>query len=265
MDGYDSPVGSLAERCSGVVLPGMWNVGLGYGRYYLLSGKYPAIHTGLDIALEPYGGYGEPVCAAADGVVTFSRDVTGTTWRNLVIVNHGGLCSRYAHLKTRLVRAGDIVVRGQQLGELGNADGAFAPHLHFDLAPGDTLVKTPTNWPGDDIAAVRRLYVDPLAYIRGHRPMSVDRIIALAKQIEVEAASLQIAPPTPPQTTTMYITADGVRGRGGPGLTYPILKLFNAGDEIGFLDEANGWKHVARPIDCYISSQYVSATKPNPT
>lgn len=263
MDGFDSPVGTLAERCGSVVLPGLWNCGLGYGVYYLLSGTSPAYHTGADIALEPYGGYGQPVYAVADGTVTFSKDVTGTTWRNLIVLDHGDVCSRYGHLKTRLVQPRDTVYRGQQIGTLGNADGAFAPHLHFDISPGQYLSRVPWDWPGPNLAAVRQKYVDPLVYIREHRPMLSDQIIALAKQIETLAAQLEPAPPPPPVVTTpMWVIADGVRGRSGPGLTFSILHLFNTGDAVGKVDEQNGWTHVATPLDCWISSQYVGATNP---
>lgn len=266
-DGYDSPVGSLAERCSDVIPPGLWNVGLGYGIYYLLSNKYPAYHTGADIALEPYGGYGQPIYAIANGVVTFSKDVIGTTWRNLVIVQHSNadgstLCSRYAHLKVRLVKAGDTVLRGQQIGELGNANGAFSPHLHLDAAPGNTLVTTPTNWPGNDMATVRRLYVDIIAYIRGRRPMFEDQIIALANQMATLAQAHKNAPPP---TTPMYVIANvtNLRIRSAPaGDPTSIVGFLKTGDVVGKVGEQPDWTKILTPVEGYVSTQYLSAARP---
>lgn len=41
--------------------------------------------------------------------------------------------SLYAHCDTLLVREGDRVARGQQIGTIGNAHGIYAAHLHFEI------------------------------------------------------------------------------------------------------------------------------------
>jgi murein DD-endopeptidase MepM/ murein hydrolase activator NlpD len=46
--------------------------------------------------------------------------------------------SRYVHLDKRLVKKGDTVIRGQQIGTLGSTGllaGGF-PHLHFEIRSG---------------------------------------------------------------------------------------------------------------------------------
>ena len=85
-------------------------------------------HSGLDIT----GDRGQPVFATADGVVEF------TGWNgdygNMVTINHSfGLVTRYAHLSTMLVRAGDRVERGQTIAQIGTTGRVTGPHLHYEL------------------------------------------------------------------------------------------------------------------------------------
>jgi murein DD-endopeptidase MepM/ murein hydrolase activator NlpD len=83
---------------------------------------------------------GDPVYAIADGRVFFARDVQGG-WGNVVRIVHrcpmGDTVpfveSLYGHLDTVLVRNGDFVRRGQQIGTIGDAHGLYSPHLHLEL------------------------------------------------------------------------------------------------------------------------------------
>ena len=65
-----------------------------------------------------------------------------------------------------IVKVGDRVVRGQQISKVGNADGLFAYHLHFDLTYDPVIKTVPGHWPGDNPALVRRMFVDPKEFIR---------------------------------------------------------------------------------------------------
>jgi murein DD-endopeptidase MepM/ murein hydrolase activator NlpD len=92
-------------------------------------------------------------------------------WKNVIVIEHPlpeegrVLYARYAHVASLLVRPNDVVARGQQICTIGQ----YAPnnyHLHLDLTY-DPLMKTvPGHWPGDNAALVRRLYVDPMAFIK---------------------------------------------------------------------------------------------------
>ena len=57
-----------------------------------------------------------------------------TEYGNMVDINHdNGLTTRYAHLSLMKVKVGDVVLKGQKLGELGMTGRATGPHLHFEV------------------------------------------------------------------------------------------------------------------------------------
>lgn len=103
-------------------------VGSGFGfRSDPFSGR-TALHTGLDFPTDT----GTPVLAAAGGMVLLTE--THPAYGNLVEIDHGnGLVTRYAHNSKLLVKAGDIVRRGQTISEVGNSGRSTGPHLHFEV------------------------------------------------------------------------------------------------------------------------------------
>ncbi len=97
-------------------------------------------HEGIDII----GKTGTPVIAAAAGIVKSSY--YEPFYGNRVVIDHGkdenGLFirSKYFHLKKRLVKNGDKVARGQQIGTLGSTGlTAPFPHLHYEVRVGVRL------------------------------------------------------------------------------------------------------------------------------
>ena len=106
-------------------------VGSGYGWRIDPFTGHSALHTGLDFQAE----LGTPVLAAAGGVVV-AQDVH-PAYGNVVEIDHGnGLVTRYAHLSRFLVRQGDLVRRGQKIGEVGTSGRSTGPHLHFEVLVG---------------------------------------------------------------------------------------------------------------------------------
>ena len=90
-------------------------------------------HNGIDIALRT----GDPIHAAFDGRVRYSRYNMGG-FGNLVIIRHtNGLESYYGHLSRRNVKAGDFVKAGQVIGYGGSTGRSRGPHLHFELRYAD--------------------------------------------------------------------------------------------------------------------------------
>jgi lipoprotein NlpD len=83
---------------------------------------------GVDIA----GKGGQPVRAAADGVVVYSGSgLVG--YGELVIVKHDDQwLSAYGHNRARLVNEGQLVKAGQQIAEMGRS-GASRDMLHFEI------------------------------------------------------------------------------------------------------------------------------------
>lgn len=165
---FDSPLGTPAQRDQ-PAWPGGWFEATSYGEYYTATGK-GAYHTGADLNLPNYGDVGQPVHASAAGVVVYVGPWAG--WqRQLVCIQHtGGIWTRYAHLDQVSVTKGQTVQRGQHLGNIGdyNNDGAPSDHLHFDIARIDLGAK-PGDWPGMDLARVKRDYIDPKPWINAHR------------------------------------------------------------------------------------------------
>lgn len=119
-------------RAIHLALPGTWPAdGLlssGFGWRRDPYGRRLAFHSGIDVAAD----VGEPVYVAADGVVLAS-DYEGA-YGNMVLVEHGfGISTLYAHLSRRLVKAGDRVAAGDEIGRVGNTGRSTGPHLHFEL------------------------------------------------------------------------------------------------------------------------------------
>ena len=77
------------------------------------------------------GRVGESVKSAADGVVVYSGNgLVG--YGELIIVKHNDQwLSAYGHNRKRLVKENDRVTRGQQIAEMGSANGQ--PQLHFEI------------------------------------------------------------------------------------------------------------------------------------
>lgn len=98
--------------------------------------KIPKMHSGLDFA----GTKGETVYATGNGkVIEVSRSFLG--YGNEVVVDHGfGYRTRYAHLSSIDVKEGQLVQRGEKLGELGNSGRSTGPHLHYEVLYRDKRV-----------------------------------------------------------------------------------------------------------------------------
>jgi murein DD-endopeptidase MepM/ murein hydrolase activator NlpD len=87
-----------------------------------------ALHTGLDFQAMT----GTGILAAAGGVVV-TQEVR-PDYGNMIEVDHGkDLITRYAHASRVYVKKGDLIKRGQRLGEVGTTGRSTGPHLHFEV------------------------------------------------------------------------------------------------------------------------------------
>jgi murein DD-endopeptidase MepM/ murein hydrolase activator NlpD len=89
---------------------------------------YTRMHSGVDYA----AGYGAPIFAVSDGIVTYSGRHGGHG--KYVRIEHGsGLGSGYAHMSSIAVDAGSRVRAGQVIGYVGSTGLSTGPHLHFEV------------------------------------------------------------------------------------------------------------------------------------
>lgn len=174
-DGYDSPVGTLVERRSSKMWPGLWIDASPFGQLYFVGTPSEAYHTGADLNLPADADRHTPVYAAASGVVVFASRLP--VWGNVVVIRHDPLATnrkvmygRYGHVEDINVQVGQRVARGEQIARVGNAFGQYAYHLHFDLSPTTILESQPQHWPGKDYLDLVRNYVNPRDFIAGNRP-----------------------------------------------------------------------------------------------
>jgi len=87
-----------------------------------------AMHAGVDFAAP----VGTPIYAAAGGVVASAE--THSVFGNMVSIDHGNqLSTLYAHASRLVVKAGDIVKKGQKIAEVGTTGRSTGPHLHFEV------------------------------------------------------------------------------------------------------------------------------------
>jgi murein DD-endopeptidase MepM/ murein hydrolase activator NlpD len=112
---------------------------------------------------------GDPVKAVAHGVVLMAGDA-GKGWGNVVRLLHNAgtddkpeyVESLYAHLDSMTVSVGKRVERGQVIGTIGTAKGAYLAHLHLELR--DSL-----DMPiGRGYSKNARGYLNPTAFIESH-------------------------------------------------------------------------------------------------
>ena len=95
------------------------------------GGEAGSYHSGLDIAT---GESGTPYVAPADGVVVLAAESPLSLEGLLLIIDHGGgLNSAFLHSSRLVVREGDLVRRGQHIGDIGATGRATGPHLHWSL------------------------------------------------------------------------------------------------------------------------------------
>lgn len=153
-----------------------WVVSSEYALDLIRVGADMRTYDGDGTRLENYATFGQPILAAADGVVVAARgdrednqamlrrpgeafdaymarvqemqqailmaDGFEGAAGNYVLIRHeGGEHSLYAHMRqgSIAVAPGDVVRAGQRIGEAGSSGNSTEPHLHFQLIDGPDL------------------------------------------------------------------------------------------------------------------------------
>ena len=111
-------------------------------RSYIYKGKKvdQQVHLGYDFAVSQH----VPVAAANDGRVVWAADLG--IYGNCIVLDHGyGLQSIYGHLSRIDVKPGDLVKKGQTMGNSGSTGLAGGDHLHFSMQV-DGVQINPLEW-----------------------------------------------------------------------------------------------------------------------
>lgn len=116
-----------------------------FGIRRIVNGKLlpDYFHSGLDFA----AGMGSPIYATAPGTVVLAQG--GGVFKlhgNMVAIDHGqGVVSFYIHMKKVLVKAGQVVKQGEEIGLVGQTGRANGPHLHFSIYV-NQVASSPLQW-----------------------------------------------------------------------------------------------------------------------
>jgi hypothetical protein len=150
-----------ADRASG---------GQDFGRH---RSRYNGYHAGEDWR-GPGGrqaSFGEPVYSIGHGMVTYAAPLGWGVDQGVLIVRHvfadgSSVLSFYGHLDppSVVLRAGDCVTRGQQVGQIGKP--RTSPHLHFEVRTHMPNEPGPGYWPVDPTLAG---WKPPSQFIWDHR------------------------------------------------------------------------------------------------
>ncbi len=101
--------------------------------------RWGRMHNGTDFA----ASHGTPIYATADGVIYSAG--WGQGYGKLVKIQHAfGIETRYAHMSKILVKVGQRVSRGQQIGAMGNTGRSTGTHLHYEVRVGGNAVNPMT-------------------------------------------------------------------------------------------------------------------------
>jgi murein DD-endopeptidase MepM/ murein hydrolase activator NlpD len=124
-------------------------------------------HLGSDWNARGRNDFGDPVYVVANGWVSMVENLYGG-WGKVVTVVHRlpngkEVESLYAHFDTVAVEYGDTLVRGQVIGTVGDAEGVYGPHLHFELR--DEVGLGVGGGYGEDEG-----YLNPTRFIEANRP-----------------------------------------------------------------------------------------------
>lgn len=172
---YDPLVGPIAanaltspiDSTSAVVIPpgSGWRITLRYAAV-LHNEDYPAFHkkhhSGIDIYR--WNGHKAPVYAMRPGAVIDSVYLPKGFGNTVTIEHDDGTCLRYTHLDKKLVKKGDRVVRGQQIGTVGKgAKEIYPAHLHLDMPRSSAYARARTYY--GTVAEVAERFIDPLSRI----------------------------------------------------------------------------------------------------
>ena len=146
--------------------------------YHKARGMTPNGHLGDDWDGDGGGNtdLGDPIYCCGTGIVVLAGNMH-MGWGNVVMVRHTfrepaegnaikTVDSLYGHLDTIMVRVGEIVGRGQQIGTMGTAFGLYDAHLHFEIRKNINIGMYRSMFARD-----YSNYYDPTEFVNSHRQL----------------------------------------------------------------------------------------------
>jgi murein DD-endopeptidase MepM/ murein hydrolase activator NlpD len=126
--------------------PGSYRVSSGFGPrapFRTDSGRMSTSnHQGVDMSAPS----GTPIGAAGPGKVIQAGWIGGYGWA-VYIQHRNGMVTRYGHMRDRpMVRVGQRVQGGQQIGKVGSTGNSTGPHLHFEVRSANGSAQNPTHY-----------------------------------------------------------------------------------------------------------------------
>jgi len=117
------------------VLPNEARMDFNFGERRVLNGRTSSVHSGVDIDAD----MGSTIIASNSGKVVLAADIYFSG--NTVILDHGlGVFTSYLHMSKLLVKTGDLVRKGDVIGEVGSTGRSTGPHLHWSVRVFDSRV-----------------------------------------------------------------------------------------------------------------------------
>lgn len=112
----------------------------GYGLRIDPIYKTVKFHSGMDFSANP----GTPIYVTGNGRVV--KAGWEGLYGNCIVVDHGfGYVTKYAHMSKIIAHAGQRVVRGEIIGEVGSTGKSTGPHLHYEVHVKGKIVN-PVNY-----------------------------------------------------------------------------------------------------------------------
>ena len=110
---------------------------------------------------------GDPIYAISNGYLHFAENIGGG-WGNIIRIWHqkedGTIVeSLYAHCDEIMIEAGTFVNKGKQIATIGNCNGKYYAHLHFEIR--DDVELSIGGGYGENTNG----YLDPTEFIKANR------------------------------------------------------------------------------------------------
>ena len=119
----------LSQLPTGSPIENNFGLSSNYGSRMDPFSQQLSYHAGVDFSAPA----GTSILATGDGKV-IKTDFDRGLGQYIEIEHASGFTSKYAHLKRFHIRQGELVKRGQVIGEVGSTGRSTSPHLHYEIS-----------------------------------------------------------------------------------------------------------------------------------